>query len=462
MRRPNICILASTGWEVRNLLMSRAMNNIPPQQDVDVICPYAEYDQFRQRFSNFRTLAKMPEWGINDLDLIFLYALETSFWKTSSSLTHQYRQVMRRAMLRQEANPLKLVLKKAIQGTSGPSLIALSKKMLHHLLRFSRPYRFYKEFFRRQKTEIVVAGHSFNRNIYPALFAAKDLGLRAIGNIQSWDNVTGKAPLIIDFDRLLVWSQIMEEELSRYYQIRESQVQKIGPLQFDFYFDPAWIDSRQDFCARFGFDPERKIVVYATVTSRLLPDEPLLVERFLQAYKEGRITGDPNIMIRIHPRRNFEEFRGVSEDPRWQGLKVAWSVAGTPVKGSFSDDSWCPLDNEIRLLTNTVVHGDVNLNVFSTITLDYATQGKPAVLICHNAADQRLPYYDGFDHFKPVLECQGHRVGFTLEETLGYLNAYLEDPDLDAAGRRRLVELECGPFLGHAWERLAAILFNQH
>ncbi len=72
MRRPCICILASTGWEVRNILMSRALKNIPPQQDVDVICPYAENEEFRQRFANFRTLAKMPEWGLEDYRFIVL------------------------------------------------------------------------------------------------------------------------------------------------------------------------------------------------------------------------------------------------------------------------------------------------------------------------------------------------------------------------------------------------------
>jgi hypothetical protein len=435
--------------------MSPAMQHIHSQMAVDVVSPFTDLDEFRTRFRKFRTLAGMPDWTLNRLDRLLLYALDISFWKDSPSVTHRYR-LGRRAQS-SEGSRLRWVFNKLFFPIPSPLLFAASKKMMHHYLRFSPLYRFYKNFFRKQKVAKVVTAHAFSRNEFPALVAAKDLGLKTVAIITSWDNITSKAPLIIDFDQYLVWNRIMAQEVSDYYRIPSSRVCEIGPPQFDFYFDPSWSDSRQDFCARFGFDPERQIVVHSTVTPGLLPDEPLLVEKLLLALKEGRITGDPNVMIRLHPKRGFEDFSAVSEDPRWQGLRVAWTVAGPPVREGR--DRWCPMDAEIRLLTNTVVHGDVNLNVFSTMLLDFAVLGKPAVLICHDAADRKLPY-DGFEHLKPVLECRGHRIGYTFAETLAHLNAYLQNPSLDAAGRQRLVELECGRFLGRSWERLAAVLLN--
>ena len=334
-------------------------------------------------------------------------------------------------------------------GSAG--VYSLSRRLLRTQLRRDARYRWYRRYFHKDGIDTVITANPLCSREYPALLAARDMGLRTVAVITSWDNLSSKRPLIIPFDEYLVWSPIMAREIKYFYHAKDAQVHEIGPTQFDHYFDERFIDRREDFCRRYGLDPSRKIVVYSTVTTKLLPDEPRIVEKLLLALKQGRVKGCPNLLIRLHPKRPMEDFRQVMEDKRWEGMPVAWTEAGKPVWDDL--DLWCPMDDEIRLLTNTVLHGDVNLNCFSTMMLDFATLDKPAVLICHDGHDRKLRY-ELYEHLKPVLACKGNRTGYTFEQTLEHLNTYLEDPTLEREGRAAMVRMQCGLSLGWAWQRL--------
>ena len=448
MSSEKICIIISMGWGVRNVLMSRALDAVSDRCDLHVLSTFDEVPKFRRRFSHLR-LGRIDELSLAGWLRLLYHINSVIFYRLSPSATHKYKlKASKKNLKRTIATNVGVLV-------AGKRSFNMTRRLLRQALRRTRQYEQVKRYLREHQIGTVVSANPLNFTEYPALIAAMDLGLRTIGIITSWDNLTSKRPLIIDFDEYGVWSRQMADELLRFYPIAKDRISEIGPLQFDYYFDDQFIESRDAFCRRFNFDPDRKIVVHSTVTSGLMPDEPRLIEKLLEALRAGRISGSPNLLVRLHPKRQIKEFAALKVDPRWHGIRVGWSVAGSAVRDR--SDCWCPLEEEIKLLTSTVHHGDVNLNVFSTMLLDFAVLGKPSVLIAHNGQDQGLHYTD-YEHLQPVLDCGGHRVAESFDETIKLLNAYLERPELDREGRQRLVRLECGPWLGRSYQRLQQLL----
>jgi hypothetical protein len=451
VKSERVCILASMGWGVRNVLMSRAINAMMDRCEIHVLSVFHDLETFRRHFSHLDSLAalgRVPK----DRALRLLYHLNTNiFYNLSPSLTHQYK--LKRVPKRRLAR----IVHHLARWVASERTLRMTRDMLARRLRTTPAYAQAIEAFRQRGITTVVASNPLNLTEYPALIAAKDLGLRTVAIITSWDNLSSKRPLVIEFDEYGVWNEIMAEEVKAFYGITEDRLHRLGPLQFDFYFEDRLIESREAFCRRFHFDPARKIIVHSTVTGGLMPDEPELITELLLAVRDGRIAGQPNVLVRLHPKRAIEAFASVMVDPRFHGMRIGWTEAGRPVRSE--EDRWCPLEEEISLLANTVRHGDVNLNVFSTMLLDFAVCGKPAVLIGHTATDGRLHYAE-YEHIKPVLECGGHHVCYSLEETIHSTNAYLKDPSLHAEGRRRLLDLQCGPHLGRSWERIPKMILG--
>jgi hypothetical protein len=114
-------------------------------------------------------------------------------------------------------------------------------------------------------------------------------------------------------------------------------------------------------------------------------------------------------------------------------------------------DQWnwvVPSPADIRLLVNTVRHCALNVNLASTMTLDFAMGDRPVVNVALDIMDPprwgypAKEYYYRFEHYQPVLELGAVRLASTLAELRDHINAYLRDPSLEREERRRLVELE--------------------
>lgn len=452
-----IAILASMGWGVRNVLMSRAMETIGRHRRVHVLSPFNHVPEFRRRFAALDGLEELEDFKAtfrHDRITKRLYHLNLRmYYKLSPSSTHQHK--VRSPKFRRFER--ESILNRLALRFSTDASYRMVRTLLIGRIRRSAHYRRLRAWYRERGITDVVTPTPYSIDEYPAIVAAADLGLRRTAIIHSWDNLTSKRPMIVEYDRYLVWNPVMADDVARFYDPGRTRTTEIGPLQFDYYFDDRFVGDREAFLRGLGLDPGRRTIVHSTVTPGLLPDEPDVVEKLLAALREGRVSGTPNLIVRLHPKRSFDDFRALSRDPRWAGLPVAWTAAGESVREGH--DRWCPMDEEIRLLVNTVRHGDVNLNYFSTMLLDFAVAGRPVVLLAHDGTDNVLDYRR-YEHLGPVLACAAQRIGHSFEETLAHLNHALDHPDADAAQRALLVERYGGAYLGRAWRRLAEVLLE--
>jgi len=118
----------------------------------------------------------------------------------------------------------------------------------------------------------------------------------------------------------------------------------------------------------------------------------------------------------------------------------------------------------VRFLANLTHYADLNVNLASTMTLDFAIHNRPIVNIAFDVASPPpfgkplWDYYYRFEHYRPVVELGAARFARSPEELAEHVNAYLTDPSLDSDNRRRLVEFEVSLPLGRSSQRIVEVL----
>lgn len=294
----------------------------------------------------------------------------------------------------------------------------------------------------------------------PLLWAAADLGLRRACVVQSWDNLTTKGMFPVEFEMYLVWSEHMKAAaLSEYPELPPERVVPCGAPQFDFYRDPRLILSREEFRGRIGADPARPLIVWTGVSPGLMPGEPRALALLCEALRAGRVRANPQLLLRPHPIGGGARFAAVREQyPEMLFTETNDEDPATLIR-------WSPTREDMVLQASTIAHADVNINMFSTMTIDSCIFDRPVVNTAFDepapgASSARLRRFYDFEYYRVVLEAGAARLATTLDEMVEHLNAYLENPALDREGRARLVETQCGRVDGESARRTAAIILE--
>jgi CDP-glycerol glycerophosphotransferase (TagB/SpsB family) len=121
---------------------------------------------------------------------------------------------------------------------------------------------------------------------------------------------------------------------------------------------------------------------------------------------------------------------------------------------------------ENQEFVNSVFHADLVINLASTITIDAALCDRPVISVAYDP-DPDGPYqkwidryHTEYEHYQTALQCGAVRLARSHEELMTLIETYLQHPELDREGRRKLVNLWCGNNDGRSAARLAATLLQ--
>jgi hypothetical protein len=293
------------------------------------------------------------------------------------------------------------------------------------------------------------------------VIAARQLGIPTAAFIFSWDNLTSKGRMAASFDHYLVWSSHMARELRRLYSaIPEVAVHIVGSPQFDAYEDRTLLWNRTDFFHRIGADPGKPLVCYSGGDTTTCPEDPQHVRVLMQLIEARRIQPEPQVILRptpVDPGRRYADLRG-----RFPSLffnQPQWSYTNR--------SDWMrivPTREDVRFLANLTYHTDVNVNVASTMTLDFAIRNKPVVNIAFDVGP-KPPFGTSLwnwhyqkEHYRPVIELGAARIAKSPDELVAAVTESLREPGAGAEARRQFVDLELGVPVGQSSSRVADVL----
>lgn len=457
--RVHIVIVVPRGEVIRNFLYSKTLDVLTKRARVSVLS--VVHDQrFTEYFSDMCEqvfpLEKIKEHRVvRLLRQLLEYSHERYMWSQPA----QTRWRKREARYISRAAKSKWMVKKTIANMFGNQLgLQILSQLEHAASRALEPTDRYIKLWQELQPDVVFNGsHIHSPAAVLPVQAASRLGIKTATFVFSWDNLTSRGRIFLPYDHYLMWNTKMQKQLLELYpRLRPEQVTVTGTPQFDYHFDPDYFWTREEFCRRVGADPDRPIVAYTTGMVHYMPEEPRIVAGIADMLQEMGDGGSPQLLVRVYPKDTSGRFEKLKrERPNILFPEVPW------------EQKWMtPHHTDLPLLTNTLRHAAVGINVASTVSLELAMLDKPVINVGYNPPSVDISpvnyaeYYD-FDHYRPVVESGAVKVARSEEDMRCMILRSLEEPQADSAARRRFIQQMFDDTLdGCSGERVAVGLLN--
>lgn len=310
----------------------------------------------------------------------------------------------------------------------------------------------FKQLFESYNPDLIFATDVQNELDVRLLQEAKKAGIKAIGMVRSWDNLTTKGMLRIIPDRLVVHNEIIKKEAMRYSYVPAENISVIGIPHYDRYARGP-TKTKEEFFRAYNFDVNKKLIIVGPVGNRYIHENQ--TDRYaLEILSEL----DLNILVRIPP-CDVVNYDGFSS----RKAKVAFDQAGFSSWKGGRKLNEISRDDEDRLI-NSLHWSDLVVSHLSTMCIDAAFFDKPIIVIGTSFTKHIywdvIKYYHDYEHPQPIIKSGGVRIVNSKEELLSWVSAYLRNPSLDAQGRKIIVREQVQFSDGRSTERLRDVIIS--
>ncbi|HEY8187121.1 MAG TPA: hypothetical protein VIF64_13690 [Pyrinomonadaceae bacterium] len=456
--RPRVVAILPRGEAIRNFVYTGALDEVAREAEVTLlsVMPSSEVEELvRARYRNvFQLLDIEEKWIVRSIREVLDMAHGRWLWSKAAQERWRLRD--------DEANTSSLRLKRlakklACYPFANRAGLDLLSKMERTSSRRLRTTESYVRLFKKLKPALVFNGsHVHSRVAIQAVQAAQWLGIPTAAFVFSWDNLTSQGRIIPPYDYYLVWNEAIRNQLLQIYgSLRPEQVFVTGTPQFDFHFRREFSWTREEFCAHVGADPARPIVLYSTGMANHMPGEPTIVENIAAMLREMTDLR-PQLLVRVYPKDQTGRFEQIkSRNPDVLFPEIPWEPA------------WLtPKIEDAYLLTNTLRHAAVGINVASTVSLELCMFDKPVINVGYNPPELDVKELDyarcyTFEHYRPVVESGAIKVARSESEMRSMLQQALIEPQADSNRRRALIKEMFGNALdGYSGVRVAGFLLQ--
>jgi len=283
-------------------------------------------------------------------------------------------------------------------------------------------------------------------------------GVRSAVAILSFDNLTTRPWIPINFDLYLLWNQYNVDQLRRGYpRSAESEVQIVGSPQFDFYWKRDSLWSEEEWRRRLALPPNRPVLLFAGGYFTCAPHEPQFLGQLDDAIETKQIPGNPIILFRRHPVDPIERWQAVLRAAKNVVLDNPWEL-GPKILGHTNVTM-----NDICKLASTLCYSGVHVNVASTMTVDGAIFDKAQVGPAYDDSPSRKYHRSALEcyhqeHFLPITSSGGIAIPRSKEELVSAVRAGFMNPAERRKGRRALVNEICTFTDGECTQRVASAI----
>jgi len=312
---------------------------------------------------------------------------------------------------------------------------------------------------REWQPDVVVSTHLSQVYGRRLVAVARQMGIPTVGNLMSWDNVW--KGFKVRPDLITCWSENNRREICELEAYEPEQVQVIGAPAFDAYLAPDAEWTRAELCRRFELDPQRPILLFATLGQfRQQIDETNPLEVLLRAIDageiEGAVQGAPQVVVRLHPWSRDAYFARFTSRPDVRLSRYENYVPGL---------GWTPTRAETVLAGNLLRHADVLISPGSTMCIEAAIFDTPTVIPVFNEYMPEVfdAYFEATwlkQHFVRLYENDWVPILRSGAAMIEALNRALSEPRWYASGREAIRREFLGPLDGRATERFAQTIID--
>lgn len=440
--KPVLCVSASIGWAVRNYFQTGIIDSLTDHFDVVVVAPPSIREEIqRQNLARHVTWVDLPT------------RPEPASWRL-------FRQLRKKVYAESRQSHTENIW---AQYSKRPWHQRLGATAVRWLLRVVSPARLFgfiermdylvnrddaaREVFARYRPSLFFATHaslSFEERL---LRSAVACDVPVVFMVLSWDHLSSKFLLSTRYESILVWNDVTKDEiLSTYPCYSAEQIRVVGAPQFDVHADAPDV-SYADWCLRWGLDPDKRTILFTTAPHVRHEQQHIIARDLLEAIANGGLPADVQLFIKCHP---FDENPGYDELRRHHAVAIYRPSAGL----ADAQEEWIPSAEELALTRDTLAFCAVNLNVFSTVTLEAAYRDKPIVHIAFDPepVTHRIPTreYYAFDHFRRIVDMGPGTLVYSQAELVEAVRRYVDNPALHRTERQQVARTFLGTTVGQA------------
>lgn len=347
------------------------------------------------------------------------------------------------------------------QTVHSPASILFAEKL--QFLSFSKHTitKGYLQLVQEDQPTHVFFTHQRPPYLAPFLYAVIQSKIPVSSFIFSWDNLASKGRMLGTFDYFLVWSDLMKKELLYFYpNVKEEQVRVVGTPQFEPYVMDKYKTEKQDFYTKFALEGNQEIICFSCADASIGANDPVVIRTIANAIRENKMGFPCQFLVRTSPAEGPERFAAIQKD----FPEIIWNSPKWILTRENHAESWSqriPSEEDIKDLRSLLEYVDLNINMCSTMSLDFMLFDKPVINTVFGNPENGL--YDdqrflGYDHFKKVVDSQSVTIAKNPTELIDQIQQALAHPSARTKERKALIELQISEDLVGTSKRIAATL----
>jgi hypothetical protein len=328
----------------------------------------------------------------------------------------------------------------------------------------------YADLFDRYKPDMVIANTPGWRIDRYLLREAAQRGIPTTAAIVGWDNPSSYAIPGAPVQDVTCWSEKQKDELVLGADWPPERVNVSGIPSYDGYIRREWLIPRADYFKLHHLDPDRKLITYACSFETFSPNIQN-IEALERMINGDQLSAPAQLLIRLHPNHYMREWPYiVAEREAIYQLEKEFPhihvVSPAPLGGSLGYYSGEDMDEKSSMMA----YADVFITVYSTMVVETTIHNRPVVSACIDAPgggwnipgkfSLSLSEIGNWPTHQRFREAGAGRVAYDEAGLREAVNAYLEDPKLDADNRRAFVEQEITFTDGYAGRRTGEYLLS--
>lgn len=451
--KKTVFLTIGTGVVARNFLCNRFFEKLKEKYRVVIFTPLYNDPDFIKRFGGDNVhFEKLKKRRLTRREL-FLIALhkaliynESVKIKSFYSLSSTMRQ--KRTLWKITKNYIELIVFGGVL-----SKIPVLRSWLKAIDRKIYNAEYYEDEYAKYKPNLLfITNMGADDEVY-LLRSAIRRNIPNVGMTKSWDNFS-KIGFREFVEKVIVWSEYMRDEVTRFQRYKEKDVEIIGIPQFDVLYDVKNTHSREDFIKTYGLNPNRKTILFGQSNPLLCPDDAYVCE----ILRDWIVGQDDKYQLLIRPHFRHKD----AEKPFLHLVDNKNVYIDLQNEASnFATGAWdLSMESQIRRALS-LRYSDVVINAASTLVLDTAVAGTPFIAYAFDK-DKNLPYAMSLKRIYDLLwylDLKEHGFGKLvvndekelIDRTRGFLEKNIKEvPDVYPELIRRF----CHKADGKAGERL--------
>ena len=325
--------------------------------------------------------------------------------------------------------------------------------------------RKYIQILEKDQPSHVFFTHQRPPYLAPFLFASIQLKIPVSTFIFSWDNLASKGRMLGSFDYFLVWSNLMKAELLYFYpNVKDENVRIVGTPQFEPYVMDKYKTNPVTFFKKFNLDSNTKTICYSCADVSIGKNDSIVIKTIADSILNAEISEKVQLLIRTSPAEDDIRFKELREAYPF----IKWNVPKWILTRENHAEIWSqrvPTEEDIMDLRSVLENVDLNINMCSTMSLDFMLFDKPVINTVFGNLENGM-YNDqrflNYSHFKKVVESDSVSIAKDKEELIAQINKALYNPNKKMLQRKAMVALQISQSLENTSKRIADTLYHLH